>query len=100
MVDDRAGVPTLATDAAGVSRGVRQRHSPGPLVWLAVTASPVGGIERHPPGNVGAMAADRGPVLLARGGGAGQRYPLGSGDTRFLNLEPLGGFAQRGQGNP
>ena len=43
VVDGRAGVSNLAAHAAGVPRGVRQRHSPRTLVWLAAPAARLGG---------------------------------------------------------
>ena len=43
VVDDRAGVSSLAAHAARVSRGVCQRHPPGTLVRLAAAAARLGG---------------------------------------------------------
>ena len=59
MVDDRAGVSSLAAHAARVSRGVRQRHPPGTLVRLAALAPRLGGGGRLHPGGRGPMVADR-----------------------------------------
>ena len=56
MVDDRAGVSSLAAHAARVSRGVCQRHPPGTLVRLAALAPRLGGggrLHRGGPGRNG-----------------------------------------------
>ena len=83
-IDDRAGVSGLAPHAARVSRGIRQRHSPGPVVRLAAAAAGIGRTSGHLLVCTAALVADRFPPALARRGGAPQRYPLGGGDTRFL----------------
>ena len=76
----------LASHAACVSRGIRQRPSPGTVVRLAAAAAGCGRTSRHRLVYSPALVADRFPPALARRGGARQRYPLGSRNARFLKV--------------
>ncbi len=58
---------------------------PGALVRLAAAAAPGRGIFQLFRGSRAVLVADRIPAALARGGGARQRYPLGSRHTRLLS---------------